>query len=206
MRSVFGMEEVPGPSCACTCPARQHLAYTFTVESGQREWIQPLRRFPLLPPHQDVLDPTSVSSARHLKCRSPCFRHLATYLPREAGTGYLTFQVVLPRLGSPEQSFPNSRSLVSSSPQIQRHPPAAMPCFRGIDVSIAAVAEARMSFKLPEFPHPDGSSVRLYTSSPRKLGSSAVPSPGRLPACSEDGRARNPRPEISVYIPSMPGR
>jgi len=81
-----------------------------------------------------------------------------------------------------------------------------MPCFRGVDVSITAITEARRSYKLPEFLHPDGSSVRLYTSSPQKHGTSVFLSPRRLPTVSEEGRAQKPNPRISVYVPSLPGK
>ena len=79
-----------------------------------------------------------------------------------------------------------------------------MPCFRGVDVSITTVTEARTPYKLPEFPHPDGSSVRFCTPSPRKRGHTFL-SPRRLPAVTEEGQVQTPNPKISVYIPSMPG-
>ena len=85
--------------------------------------------------------------------------------------------------------------------------PGVMPCFRGIEVSITAVTEPPATYKLPEFPHPDGSSVRLSTPSPRKHGSSAFNSPRRhLAAVPENVQASKPKPDISVYIPSVPGR
>lgn len=75
-----------------------------------------------------------------------------------------------------------------------------MPIFRGIDVSVVASRDAR---SLPEYPHPDGSSVRLM--------SPEATSPNRSADCSilSDGdpaRQKKTNPRISVYVPSMPGK
>ena len=79
------------------------------------------------------------------------------------------------------------------------HPqsPAKMPTFRGIEVCIVTESESR---RLPEFPHPDGSSVRLLA-------------PGEVPPspCSsifsetDPTRRQKVNPMISVYVPSLPG-
>lgn len=79
-----------------------------------------------------------------------------------------------------------------------------MPCFRGINCSIAALCNAAI---LPEFPHPDGSSVRLLA--PEKLQNGSTSSPRSLG--SPNGSERDPtrlqkvNAMISVYIPSVPG-
>lgn len=62
-----------------------------------------------------------------------------------------------------------------------------MPSFRGINVSILAELEVG---KLPEYPHPDGSSVHLGPSD------NVHQDPTRVSKVS---------PTISVYIPSVPG-
>ncbi|KAI4594897.1 hypothetical protein LQW54_005579 [Pestalotiopsis sp. IQ-011] len=74
-----------------------------------------------------------------------------------------------------------------------------MPIFRGIDVSVVASRDAR---SLPEYPHPDGSSVRLM--------SPEAASPTRSADCSilsdsDPARQKKTNPRISVYVPSMPG-
>ncbi|KAF7558579.1 hypothetical protein G7046_g5581 [Stylonectria norvegica] len=74
-----------------------------------------------------------------------------------------------------------------------------MPCFRGIDVSIVTQSA---SGKLPEFPHPDASSVRILAPS------GCPPSPQQTSSdCSdsESIRLQKTNPRISVYIPSVPG-
>jgi len=85
-----------------------------------------------------------------------------------------------------------------------------MPCFRGVDVSIVVV-QGEEAAKLPEFPHPDASSVSVRPPSPKKYGSSGSAvflSPRRppSPAKSEsDSQLVKVNPKISVYIPSLPG-
>ncbi|KAI3396122.1 hypothetical protein diail_453 [Diaporthe ilicicola] len=62
-----------------------------------------------------------------------------------------------------------------------------MPSFRGIDVSVLAESEVG---KLPEYPHPEGSSVYL-----RHLGNDDQ----------DTKRVSEVNPTVSVYIPSVPG-
>lgn len=80
-----------------------------------------------------------------------------------------------------------------------------MPYFRGIEISIHASLEAK---QVVEYPHPDGSSVRL-------LRAAAIPATGTgrisqpiTPSTVEDvdpTRLRKVNPRVSVYIPSLPG-
>lgn len=85
-----------------------------------------------------------------------------------------------------------------------RHRFVKMPCFRGIDVSIATI-QSQVSNRLPEFPHPDGSSVNLC--SPGKHGSAVFHSPRIANPSSSSSEHDAPRsnPKVSVYIPSVPG-
>lgn len=81
-----------------------------------------------------------------------------------------------------------------------------MPCFRGIGISIAVIQEDGSPVDLPEFPHPDGSSVRRSSSSPTRNNFS-IPSPKR-PGTPKEGQSTDhdgPKPTISVYVPSAPG-
>ncbi|KAI1497137.1 hypothetical protein F5X99DRAFT_31939 [Biscogniauxia marginata] len=82
-----------------------------------------------------------------------------------------------------------------------------MPYFRGIEVSIIASYEAQ---KLPEYPHPDGSSVRLMRTGAaledlrnRDHSSLSSASPGSTDA--DPTRQKKINPRVSVYIPSLPG-
>ncbi|KAI1469991.1 uncharacterized protein F4812DRAFT_469998 [Daldinia caldariorum] len=82
-----------------------------------------------------------------------------------------------------------------------------MPSFRGIELSIVASSDIR---GLPEYPHPDGSSVRLARVGPGchdlrdkvRNGSRHSPS-SNYPIAQSILKKSNPR--ISVYIPSSPG-
>ncbi|ETS77185.1 hypothetical protein PFICI_11059 [Pestalotiopsis fici W106-1] len=75
-----------------------------------------------------------------------------------------------------------------------------MPIFRGIDISVVASADAK---SLPEYPHPDGSSVHLVSpdtdSGSPKAADSSIISDG------DPARQKKTNPRISVYVPSMPG-
>ncbi|OTB05280.1 hypothetical protein M426DRAFT_22138 [Hypoxylon sp. CI-4A] len=83
-----------------------------------------------------------------------------------------------------------------------------MPSFRGIDMSIVA----NLGFKqLPEYPHPDGSSVRLV-----RVGASLHDlrhgghatlhaSMASINSEADPTRQKKVNPRISVYIPSSPG-
>ncbi|KAI1371490.1 hypothetical protein F4677DRAFT_435348 [Hypoxylon crocopeplum] len=82
-----------------------------------------------------------------------------------------------------------------------------MPSFRSIEISIVASS----GVKLPEYPHPDASSVRLARigagpADPRSRGRNS-PHPFSSSTCSEADPARQKKvnPRISVYIPSSPG-
>ncbi|KAI1482929.1 hypothetical protein F4774DRAFT_254026 [Daldinia eschscholtzii] len=82
-----------------------------------------------------------------------------------------------------------------------------MPSFRGIELSIVASSDIR---GLPEYPHPDGSSVRLTRVGPGchdlrdkvRNGSRLSPS-----SSYSNGQStlKKSNPRISVYIPSSPG-
>ncbi|KAI1079257.1 hypothetical protein F5B20DRAFT_544209 [Whalleya microplaca] len=77
-----------------------------------------------------------------------------------------------------------------------------MPSFRGVELSIVAGSEAK---KLPEYPHPDGSSVRLMRVGPglddlRNRGRTSPPSSDADPT-----RQKKVNPRVSVYVPSGSG-
>lgn len=74
-----------------------------------------------------------------------------------------------------------------------------MPCFKGIDISIAIQPGAK---EIREFPHPDGSSPGPF------LNSAVPPSPQQSPSSTVEGNSRQGKitdSTISVYIPSVPG-
>ncbi|KAH9910055.1 hypothetical protein F4778DRAFT_31795 [Xylariomycetidae sp. FL2044] len=79
-----------------------------------------------------------------------------------------------------------------------------MPNFRGLEVSIISGLDAR---KFPEYPHPDGSSVRLKTPTANKSGQLS-PSPSLRSSASNVDISCPPKtnPCISIYIPSTPGQ
>ncbi|KAI2643263.1 hypothetical protein GGS21DRAFT_536750 [Xylaria nigripes] len=70
-----------------------------------------------------------------------------------------------------------------------------MPHFRGIEVTVHASLEAK---QVTEYPHPDGSSVRLLQ---------AISGPDAPPTAEDvdPTRLKKVNPRISVYIPSLPG-
>ncbi|KAI0472184.1 hypothetical protein GGR56DRAFT_682681 [Xylariaceae sp. FL0804] len=83
-----------------------------------------------------------------------------------------------------------------------------MPYFRGIEISIATNHETR---QLPEYPHPDGSSVRLVRpgAALHDLRDGRALGPG-TPALSQTHetdptRQKKLNPRVSVYVPSLPG-
>ncbi|KAH0493690.1 hypothetical protein TgHK011_000346 [Trichoderma gracile] len=74
-----------------------------------------------------------------------------------------------------------------------------MPCLRGIELSLVVQPD---SVQLPEFPHPDASSVRIAS-----VGD-VVPSLQDLDAASpgsDSPRIQKTAPRASVYVPSTPG-
>ncbi|KAI1098537.1 hypothetical protein F4804DRAFT_121024 [Jackrogersella minutella] len=83
-----------------------------------------------------------------------------------------------------------------------------MPSFRGIEISIIASSGVR---KLPEYPHPDGSSVRLTRVGvglkDLRNGGRISPHPFAVSSFSDADPTRQKKvnPRISVYIPSSPG-
>ncbi|RYC57479.1 hypothetical protein CHU98_g8747 [Xylaria longipes] len=85
-----------------------------------------------------------------------------------------------------------------------------MPYFRGIEISIHASLGAR---QVTEYPHPDGSSVRLLRTTTLPVISDPPTGTGRpsqpdTPSVVEDidpTRLKKVNPRISVYIPSLPG-
>ncbi|KAI0854378.1 hypothetical protein F5Y00DRAFT_267574 [Daldinia vernicosa] len=82
-----------------------------------------------------------------------------------------------------------------------------MPSLRGIEISIVASSDIK---RLPEYPHPDGSSVRLIRVGPGchdlrdkvRNGLHLSPSSNYLNA---EPTLRKSNPRVSVYIPSSPG-
>ncbi|KAI1447231.1 hypothetical protein F5Y02DRAFT_424901 [Annulohypoxylon stygium] len=83
-----------------------------------------------------------------------------------------------------------------------------MPSFRGIEMSIITTSDVR---KLPEYPHPDGSSVRLMRVgtglNDLRNGGRASPLPFAVSSFSDADPTRQKKvnPRTSVYIPSSPG-
>ncbi|KAI0881176.1 uncharacterized protein GGS22DRAFT_173545 [Annulohypoxylon maeteangense] len=83
-----------------------------------------------------------------------------------------------------------------------------MPFFRGIEISIITSSDVR---KLPEYPHPDGSSVRLMRvgTGLNDLRNGGRASPHSLTVSrfsdADPTRQKKVNPRISVYIPSSPG-
>lgn len=61
---------------------------------------------------------------------------------------------------------------------------------------------------LPEYPHPDGSSVRLLSPGDGRSAESQSPGPSDSSVISDGDPTRQKKfnPRISVYIPSMPGK
>lgn len=74
-----------------------------------------------------------------------------------------------------------------------------MPCLRGIELSLYIQPD---SILLPEFPHPDASSVRVVSLSEaiKRVGENDAVDPG-----SESPHIQKTAPRASVYVPSMPG-
>ncbi|KAI1436060.1 hypothetical protein GGR50DRAFT_686691 [Xylaria sp. CBS 124048] len=80
-----------------------------------------------------------------------------------------------------------------------------MPFFRGIEISVNASVEAK---QITEYPHPDGSSVRLLRASMLPLTCGRVFDPDASSSSAENvdpTRLKKVNPRISVYIPSLPG-
>ena len=85
-----------------------------------------------------------------------------------------------------------------------------MPFFRGIEISVHASLEAK---QITEYPHPDGSSVRLLRATEPAIICGNHPGGGRVlePNASsplgetDPTRLKKVNPRISVYIPSLPG-
>ncbi|KAK0635180.1 hypothetical protein B0T17DRAFT_33342 [Bombardia bombarda] len=81
-----------------------------------------------------------------------------------------------------------------------------MPCFRGIEVSLATNPQDE---EIPEFPHPEGLSAQLLGIHDSLVASSSLSHlPSRRSSSeSELGSAKiqKPTPTASVYIPSIPG-
>ncbi|KAL7806082.1 hypothetical protein V8C44DRAFT_368027 [Trichoderma aethiopicum] len=74
-----------------------------------------------------------------------------------------------------------------------------MPCLRGIELSLIVQPD---SVQLPEFPHPDASSVRIASVGDvvSNLQDPDAASPG-----SDSPRIQKTAPRASVYVPSTPG-
>ncbi|KAI1420484.1 hypothetical protein F5Y12DRAFT_791371 [Xylaria sp. FL1777] len=85
-----------------------------------------------------------------------------------------------------------------------------MPYFRGIEISIHASLEAK---QVTEYPHPDGSSVRLLRATTLPVicdaytgtGRASQPNAPSTPEETDPTRLKKVNPRISVYIPSLPG-
>lgn len=76
----------------------------------------------------------------------------------------------------------------------------AMPCFRGVDISIIAQPSSK---KLPEFPHSDASSVRIL---PPVGHLSNLTDTGSVSPGANSPHIQKASPRVSVYVPSVPGR
>ncbi|TFA99851.1 hypothetical protein CCMA1212_007999 [Trichoderma ghanense] len=74
-----------------------------------------------------------------------------------------------------------------------------MPCLRGIELSLVVQPD---SVQLPEFPHPDASSVRIASvgDAISNIQDLDAASPG-----SDSPRIQKTSPRASVYVPSIPG-
>ncbi|XXH00398.1 clathrin associated protein complex large subunit [Hypoxylon texense] len=82
-----------------------------------------------------------------------------------------------------------------------------MPSFRGIEIFVVTGSEAR---KLPEYPHPDGPSVRLMrvgagVGDLRTRSQASHQSSPSSCSSTDPTRQKKVNPRISVYIPSCPG-
>ncbi|KAI1112593.1 hypothetical protein F5Y14DRAFT_463215 [Nemania sp. NC0429] len=85
-----------------------------------------------------------------------------------------------------------------------------MPYFRGIEISVHTSLEAK---QVVEYPHPDGSSVRLLrataTSASRDThtgtGRASQPNATSTVEDVDPTRLKKVNPRVSVYIPSLPG-
>ena len=79
-----------------------------------------------------------------------------------------------------------------------------MPIFRGIDLAVVASDGAK---KLPEYPHPDASSVRLVAVEDLSGNGPLTTTTSEASILSEGDPTRQKKvhPVVSVYIPSMPG-
>lgn len=73
-----------------------------------------------------------------------------------------------------------------------------MPCLRGIELSLIIQPD---SLSLPEFPHPDASSVRVVSLGETTQTEENEASPRGL----DSARIQKSAPRASVYIPSTPG-
>jgi hypothetical protein len=77
-----------------------------------------------------------------------------------------------------------------------------MPCFRGIDIFFAT---RTTNEKIPEFPHPDSSSVKVFGGVDLKRP--LIPkSPTPLNGIPRSESVQKVKPTTSVYIPSIPGK
>jgi hypothetical protein len=75
---------------------------------------------------------------------------------------------------------------------------ANMPCLRGIELSVIVQPD---SLALPEFPHPDASSVRVASLEE----TSQTEDNEASPHSPDSARIQKSAPTVSVYIPSTPG-
>jgi hypothetical protein len=128
-----------------------------------------------------------------------CFHPLASLWQRRSAELLVCFVTSDPPTG--ELSLLPARTLAASpDPTCQNRKTRTMPCFRGIEVFVVARSDSK---RLPEFPHPDGSSVRLR--GPTEASASPLPSPSPEGTNSDPTRLQKVNPRISVYIPSLPG-
>jgi hypothetical protein len=80
-----------------------------------------------------------------------------------------------------------------------------MPCFRGIDLSLATHSTTKV---LPEFPHPDGPSMRLLGLHSLQPAAQVITNDQKEEIGKDaplKGQAKA-SPTISVYVPSLPGK
>lgn len=87
------------------------------------------------------------------------------------------------------------------SPRPTPRPTSEMPCFRGIELSLVS-----SNGKLPEYPHPDASSVRLVGLQRRQDITGEQGQPVSVDATSRETISiPKDNPKISVYVPTPIG-
>ena len=79
-----------------------------------------------------------------------------------------------------------------------------MPSLRGIECHLTTNHGRDL---IPEFPHPDGASVKLGDGQAfRGLALSPTQAPGGVSSSPSPSRATKTNPTVSAYVPSIPGK